>query len=385
VLDLKSVKFIHCADIHLDAPLTSLGGDGRRSSLRRQDLKAVFGEIIRKAAVEKVELLLISGDLYEHECVKKSTIHFINDLFASIPDTHVLITPGNHDPFTLGSYYRNFPWSSNVHILTSENPAVLLEELGVYVQGAGFSGFYEEGVFQDRILPARTDCINILVAHCTLDLAMGSKAYNPVRSEYLSALNMDYIALGHFHTRIEGAGARKNIFNPGSPEPLGFDEPGEHGVFQGAFGREEQGTVSLAVEFVRLNKRQYRSIAADITGCFTNEAVLQRVRDMTGAELGENWLYYIALTGYIDKDFRVDPTQLQMALGEHFFYCRLVNNAAPDYNFEEIAREPGLRGLFTRKMLARIRAAQEEQKKELLIRAVYYGLEALDEGRVSVS
>jgi len=37
---------------------------------------------------------------------------------------------------------------------------------------------------------------------------------------------MDYIALGHFHNTLRGVGKSENIYNPGSPEPLGFDEEG---------------------------------------------------------------------------------------------------------------------------------------------------------------
>lgn len=381
---MRSIKFIHCADIHLDAPLTSAGGDGRRSSLRRQDIKAVLAEIVRRAAVEKAELLLISGDLYEHDYVQKTTLRFINELFSSIPHTRILIIPGNHDPFTAGSWYRNFSWSPNVYILSPDNPDILLEDLGVYAQGAGFSGFYGDGAFQDRIRPAKPGYINILLAHCTLDLTVGSKAYNPVSSEFLSSLGMDYIALGHFHSRITGAGARRNIYNPGSPEPLGFDEPGEHGIFQGTLAPDADGAIAPTVEFIRLNRRQYKSVSVSITGCLTHEAVVQRIRDAAGADGGDSWLYQVTLTGYVDKDFHIDVIQLQEALEGLFFSCRLVNNAVPDYDFMEIAREPGLRGLFVRKMLERIQAAEDERNRELLYRAAYFGLEALDEGRVTV-
>jgi len=70
-------------------------------------------------------------------------------------------------------------------------------------------------------------------------------AWNPLQSSTLDRLEMDYIALGHFHSRLEGVGAKHNIFNPGSPEPLGFDEEGSHGIFIWVLSFDDNGTKSL--------------------------------------------------------------------------------------------------------------------------------------------
>jgi len=69
-----------------------------------------------------------------------------------------------------------------------------------------------------------------------VDLDFKDSRYNPMSSGELALLGMDYIALGHFHNTLRGVGKSENIYNPGSPEPLGFDEEGEHGVFIGRIG-----------------------------------------------------------------------------------------------------------------------------------------------------
>jgi len=78
---------------------------------KETDLLEVFGRIIDLAKKEAVDIILISGDLYEHEYVRKSTIHYINKKFSEIPETKVFIVPGNHDPCISNSYYQNFEWS----------------------------------------------------------------------------------------------------------------------------------------------------------------------------------------------------------------------------------------------------------------------------------
>ena len=111
--NLRCIKFVHCADIHLDAPFISLGiKDSHslvgKSALRRMDLKNTFESIMKIAEDEGAGFVFISGDLYEHNYVRKSTINFVNGIFKGLGNVKVIIVPGNHDPWVKGSYYRDF-------------------------------------------------------------------------------------------------------------------------------------------------------------------------------------------------------------------------------------------------------------------------------------
>ena len=44
----------------------------------------------------------------------------MNALFASIPDTQVVLMAGNHDYLKKGSYYLSFSWAENVTGLFGE-------------------------------------------------------------------------------------------------------------------------------------------------------------------------------------------------------------------------------------------------------------------------
>jgi len=46
--------------------------------------------------------------------------------------------------------------------------------------------------------------------------------------------------------------------------------------------------------------------------------------------------------------------------------------------------EPGLKGLFVRKMFSLIDKAENEKEKHLLMKAMQYGVEALEQGKVEV-
>ena len=56
------IRFVHCADVHLDFPF---GGRGLRgySEVRRKDVWMTFESIIRLASDERADFMLVCGDL----------------------------------------------------------------------------------------------------------------------------------------------------------------------------------------------------------------------------------------------------------------------------------------------------------------------------------
>ena len=61
--------------------------------------------------------------------------------------------------------------------------------------------------------------------------------YLPFNQEDLRNSGFDYIALGHYHQHKLFDDDYGNIIAayPGSPEPLGFDETGPHGIISGTY------------------------------------------------------------------------------------------------------------------------------------------------------
>jgi exonuclease SbcD len=366
------IKFLQCGDIHLDAPFTSLSDIDGKPDQRRMDLKNILSRIVELAYGERVDLLLVCGDLYEHGYTAKSTIRYTCEQFGRIPDIPVLIIPGNHDPLVPGSYYRDFNWPSNVHILNAnshyEHPST----------GARVYGGLTPDFSADRSV------INILMHHGTLDMPFSAAAFGPVSGEVLDASGFDYCALGHFHTKIYGAGRNKNIFNAGSPEPLGFDEEGEHGVFISTVEKTPGRDAIINAEFIKMNLRSFINLEVQVGGCCYNEQAAMLIESEMKKRGSSEDLFRITLLGYVSHDFKIDTGSIMEYLEPKAFYIRIINNAVPDYDFEKIAREPGLRGLFTKKMLDRAERAASPEEKQIVMQALYYGLEALDEGRVSV-
>lgn len=357
-------------------PFTSLGSDGRKAGFRRAELRQCFQRIIALAKAEQVDILLICGDLYEQQYIHKSTISFICDEFEKIGDIAVVMIPGNHDPFHKGSYYNCFKWPDNVHVLPREGTYYTDKEKGVCI----FNGLAEVGLLD-------TGNINICMAHGTLDMNIGGNTFNPLNSEKLERLGFDYIALGHFHNRIENAGKKGIAFNPGSPEPLGFDEEGIHGVFLTEIREINDGRTELKVDFNPTGKRTYRGITFNVEGCSNNEKLIEMVSDAIYKNGSAEDLFTMTIKGTVGKGFKIDRNLLEPLLAEKAFFIRIKDETIPDYDFEEIRKEPGIRGLFVEKMLGRIEMAAgsgNEDDVRIAKKALYYGMEAIEQGEICI-
>ena len=68
------MKFIHMADLHLDAPFNLLNSKNDFGKRRRLEQREALKKIINHIKENNIEYLFIAGDLYENEYIRKTTI-----------------------------------------------------------------------------------------------------------------------------------------------------------------------------------------------------------------------------------------------------------------------------------------------------------------------
>ena len=215
------MRFIHIADCHFDSPFTVITDKIDFGVQRRLEQREAFRKAVEYISKEKIPYLFISGDLYDQNYIRESTIEFINNLFKTIPDTKIFISPGNHDPFLKNSFYNTFKWNNNVTIFNDEIKRIELEDVDIY--GYGFSDFYCTNSNIEEIKIKNKNKINILITHGSLDSSKTlDMQYNPITSTKLKEIGFDYVALGHIHKKI--IDDKFNFIYPGSTISFGFDE-----------------------------------------------------------------------------------------------------------------------------------------------------------------
>ncbi|NLM28373.1 MAG: DNA repair exonuclease [Clostridiaceae bacterium] len=378
---VQEVSFVHCADIHLDA---SFKGDGSHSfsSERRKDLKKTFEAIINIVLEKDADFLLISGDLYEHDYASKSTINWLNEQFSKLGDKPVVIVTGNHDPYVKNAWYRIYPWRENVRILTTASPEFMDNTRNVYFYGIGFDTFRQERLPDIKPPSISTEKINICLFHGTLDMDFTGNPYNPVSSEELHRLGFDYYALGHFHRKNESL-AEAGMIYPGSPEPLGFDEQGEHGVYFVSISKEN-GKAETRYHFIQIQQRKYVEYNLDAGGIQSEEELIKRAELLLSSSNAERDIVKINLSGRIPADISLDLAALEHALADRCFSLDINDCTYPDYDLDELAKEKNITGVFINMMKEKIDNASGDEK-QMLEKALYLGLEALLTGKVDIS
>lgn len=357
------MKFIHIADMHFDAPFTSLASKESLCETRRLEQRKIFKKVITYIKDNNIKYLFIAGDLYENEYVKKSTIIYMNDLFKKIPDTKIFITPGNHDPYIKKSYYAEFEFSPNVYIFKSEFECKETVDANIY--GMGFNDFYCRNVNYSNINKINNGKANILIMHASLDSSREEdKAYNPVLESKLNMLEMDYIALGHIHKPYYNTKKEQRIVYPGSTISLGFDELGEHGMIVGDIEKDK-----LDLKFIKLDEKEFTELEQNVENFNSKEDLIEHLNEL---KLNENKLYKVLLIG--KRSFEINVRDIQKLIS-NYNILKIKDLTTINYNLEDLKNENTLKGLFVKEALEKLK--NNEYTKEEIEKAIEIGLNSM--------
>lgn len=360
------MKFIHIADVHFDRPFVNLSDKEGWGDFRRLDQRKYFKKVIEYIKEEDIPYLFIAGDLYEHNYVKKSTIEYINSLFEEIPDTKVFISPGNHDPFLKNSYYFQFKWNNNVFIFDSTFKRLEFDDVDIY--GFGFNDFYCTDCGIENLEIVDKDKLNICVLHATLNGAgLEEKQYNSISVSTLENKGFDYVALGHVHKSNFEKDKVNNMIYPGSMVSLGFDELGEHGMFEGEIDKNQ-----LSLKFIPLDEKEFIEYKLDVTDIGSKEELIEKIDSIV---FDANSYVKIILVG--KRNFEINTYEINKFIS-NLQVIKVRDKTKISYDLEKIQNDTTLRGLFAKEMLQRLSEdsiSQEEQ--EIIEKAIEIGFEAL--------
>lgn len=358
------MKILHTADIHLDSPFTSL--NPIEAEKRRNALRSAFSSMILYAKTEKIELFLISGDLFDDECVTKDTCLALCKEMASVPECSFIITPGNHDPYGEKSPYKLVKFPENVYIFTSpEITKVELGNTGICVWGSAYLSDTKEGFRTPIIDRTKT---NILMHHGDLDVS--SSPYSPISSRQIEECGFDYIALGHIHkgTEIKTAGNTSFAYC-GCIEGRDFGECGYKGAIVGEI---EKGNVNL--HHVRFSSKRYEVISCDVTGSTSFADCISDIAEKC-TSFGEDTLLRVELTGIVSEGFSADAESLRAIISKPA-YLEIKDRTLALLNMKNLKEDKTLAGEFYRALEEKL-FSQDEEEKRIASEALKYGLRAI--------
>ena len=135
------MRFLHCADIHLDSPLRGLERyEGAPVEQVRGATRRAFENMVQCALREKVDFVVIAGDLYDGDWPDFNTGLFFAKGMAQLGESGiaVYVVRGNHD--AASKLTRSLPLPKNVHLFPDKAPKSLTDDnLGLAVHGQSFA------------------------------------------------------------------------------------------------------------------------------------------------------------------------------------------------------------------------------------------------------
>lgn len=239
-------RFIHTADLHLDSPLKAL----RRWNADIADAvgvatRAAFERIVTKAIDEKVDALLVAGDLYDGTTREMSTGLYLADCVRrlSAAGVHTIVLYGNHDAESVVT--PPFPDTEMFTLFKPKPGTVRFDNHQVAVHGASF----KDSKVPDDMTLAYPDpvagWVNIGMLHTSLGGYAAHDAYAPTTPARLTDKGYDYWALGHVHKSDvvqEGGSGKPWIVYSGIPQGR---DMGETGPGRAVIGSVQDGRVSI--------------------------------------------------------------------------------------------------------------------------------------------
>ena len=224
-------RFIHTADVHLDSPLRTLAlKDPELAELVANATRTTFTRIIDLCLSEKVDALIIAGDLYDGELTSmKTAAYFAAEMQRLVDaDVRAFILRGNHDAESKITRHIELP--AGVHVFSSRGDSVELEEHDVVLHGLSFAKPHVPDSLLTKYKPPRPDRINIGVLHTSLSGSPQHDPYSPCSVQELENQGYTYWALGHIHKRAVHRSKDSVIVMPGIPQGRHINESGPRSV-----------------------------------------------------------------------------------------------------------------------------------------------------------
>ncbi|MEH7381564.1 DNA repair exonuclease [Bacillus sp. JJ1533] len=232
---MNSITFLHIADLHLDSPFSGLAN--LPSELFKRVQESTFTSLTRlidMAIGEKVDFVLIAGDLFDGEDRSLRAQSRFRKEMERLKDHEIeaFIIHGNHDH--LGGSWPHFEWPSNVHVFQNENVEIkpFIKNGETLANIHGFS-YTKKAVLENKTSSyekKENAPFHIGMLHGSREGESAHSRYAPFLLSDLQRKGFDYWALGHIHTR-EILSEDPPIIYPGNIQGRHKKEIGEKGGY----------------------------------------------------------------------------------------------------------------------------------------------------------
>jgi DNA repair protein SbcD/Mre11 len=276
---MTAFRFIHCSDLHIDSPFKGLESQLPFLTERlRESTFSSFHNIVRLAVEEKVDAVLIAGDIFDGaDRSLQAQLKFRRGLLElskkKIPS---FIVHGNHDPSN--SWSQTLEWPESTTIFPDNKvasfPVKRDGETLAWIYGISYP---KKEVSENLALKFKKDqkhgfAVGLL--HANVGQQSGHDNYAPCSLQDLISSNFDYWALGHVHQFKILRENNPCIVYSGNSQSRHLKEIGPKGCCLVTLNSDAPANI----RFVATEEVSYRSATVDISSASSINEVLQAIQ-----------------------------------------------------------------------------------------------------------
>lgn len=344
------MKFIQTADVHLGL----MPDAGKPWSMQRgKSIWKSFEYVTEQVGIRKADLLLIAGDLFHRQPLKRE-LKEVSAMFERIRPAQVVLIAGNHDCLRPKSYYLNFKWPDNVHMITDDHvTGVNLKQLNTTVWGCSFWKPDDPEHVYSNIRPSGPG-YHILLGHG------GDDRHHPFQVREILDAGFDYAAFGHIHKG--GSLAENRVVMSGALEPTDCNDFGPHGFWSGELTKQ-----GCRVQFHPLSCCEYVVREVETNPEMGQMQILRKTEQIL-MQRQPYEISHVIFSGKRDADIEIPVEEvLQMER-----VVRAVDRTEPDYSYEKLKDE--YKGTLIEAFIREMEKMPQTQSRE---DALYFGVQAM--------
>ena len=361
------MKLIHTADLHLDSKMNRYFNDNK-SKERRNELLLTFQGLVDYAVKEKVEAILIAGDLFDVPRISATARGAVLAAVKGHPDIVFYYLRGNHDAdsFIQEVLDREGKLPDNLKLFSKEWTSY--EQAGRNGNHVVITGAEADAENNGKLvlsLSLDQNKVNIVTLHGQETETAGKKDAEviPLR-EYMNR-GIDYLALGHIHApKLAKLDARGVYAYSGCLEGRGFDECGERGFY---LLTVENGKVEPS--FVPFAQRNMWELQVDVSSATDSNGAVDCIHNALKTNgIQKKDCVKVILTGEVSLDAEFDEAFIAKALEEDLYFVKVVSDTRPKVDYEGFAKDASLKGEYIRQIRAAVQDGRlsEEDAGEMI-------------------
>lgn len=355
------LRIIHTADVHLGARHDDLG---EQAAAQRERQFAAFAASVDLALGERVDLFLIAGDLFDSNVQPRRSVARVAAQLKRLVDARIrsVIIPGTHDCYDRASIYRAYdlkamagssPDDDLVTVLTPDRPSVHLPACDAIVYGPVFAT-KRAPHSPLRDLDASTD---ERVATWHVGMVHGSIAIPGktdrdevvITTDEIAATNLDYLALGHWHSAQHGRAGEVHYAYAGAPEAVALDQDRAGKVLLIEL-EHVAGQRSVRIAEHQVGRTAFQKQVLDATTITSQPALVGSLQKAGDPDL----VLDVRIVGVRPDELDLDVDEIEAALAPAFLKVRVRDASIPALTTGALPPPDTIAGAFIRDLEGRI-------------------------------